>query len=176
MTDTLKPAELDLEALKKRYTPEPIPPCRVCGAPLTIARAGGGAATEYACSAAKPPGEWIEHYERSRFTHYRPGDLDVLSLLTRIEALEAERDEANRQRCLLADRALAEAQAGQAAEAQRDRMREALEPFAAAANDIRPDDADTMRPAIVQAVHFRRAAEVCAALSQGTGGSSGAGE
>ena len=36
-------------------------------------------------------------------------------------------------------------------------LTEALEPFARAADELRPDDADTMRPAIVQARHFRRA-------------------
>lgn len=43
-------------------------------------------------------------------------------------------------------------------------LREALEPFAKAAESFRPDDADTMRPAIVQAIHFRRARQALAAL------------
>lgn len=35
-----------------------------------------------------------------------------------------------------------------------------VEPFAVAARDFRPDDADTMRPATVQALHFRAAARL----------------
>lgn len=42
--------------------------------------------------------------------------------------------------------------------------REALGPFASAASQFRPDDADTMRPETVQARHFRRAAEVYRSL------------
>ena len=44
-TETDTPCDLDLDALEKRYTSDPIPPCSVCGAPLKIARAGGGAAS-----------------------------------------------------------------------------------------------------------------------------------
>ena len=40
------------------------------------------------------------------------------------------------------------------------RLREALMPFAKAASEFRPDDSDTMRPALVQALHFRNAAQV----------------
>lgn len=45
-----------------------------------------------------------------------------------------------------------------------DQAAEALKPFAEAAGDFRPDDADTMRPAAVQARYFRRAATVYATL------------
>lgn len=82
-------AEEMKQRLRARYTPEPVPPCGVCGAPLQIARAGGGAATEYACRDAKvTTAEGTEHYRRSRFTRYRPGDPDVLALLARVEKLE----------------------------------------------------------------------------------------
>lgn len=39
-------------------------------------------------------------------------------------------------------------------------LKAALRPFAEAAADFRPDDSDTMRPASVQAVHYRRAAAI----------------
>jgi Lar family restriction alleviation protein len=207
MTDTLKPAELDLEALK---------PCPFCGGgdvvPSQVTSCGGWGVLCRGCHA----------YQDTRAE-------DITEALAawnrrapdpRIEALEAERDEARAGLAYVLDRAVygdsygvygsdfqcchfcqgggapgvamehdadcpvsrypravadwfeemeAERQDREAAEAQRDRMREALEPFAAAAGDIRPDDADTMRPAIVQAVHFRRAAKVVSALSQGSG-------
>lgn len=41
-----------------------------------------------------------------------------------------------------------------------EQLTEALRPFAEAAATLRPDDADTMRPAMVQAAHYRMAAEV----------------
>lgn len=45
-------------------------------------------------------------------------------------------------------------------EHENERLRAALMPFGEAAAALRPDDADTMRPAAVQAVHYRRAADV----------------
>jgi hypothetical protein len=45
------------------------------------------------------------------------------------------------------------------------RLVEACKPFADAAKQFRPDDADTMRPAVVQAVHFRSLAEAIAPFS-----------
>jgi hypothetical protein len=83
-----------VELLLERYTAEPIPPCRVCGAALTVQSAGGGHATEYACTAAGYAPGWIEHYDASRFRHVRPGDEDVLSLISAISRLVKERDEA----------------------------------------------------------------------------------
>jgi hypothetical protein len=49
------------------------------------------------------------------------------------------------------------------------RLVEACKPFAEAAKQFRPDDADTMRPAVVQAVHFRRLAERLAPFSSTEG-------
>lgn len=90
-------SEADLTALlRSRYTAEPVPPCRVCGGPLSIASAGGGSATIFACSdwEGNPdvPGELRRkvdrsiadgHYDRSRWTRYRDGDAFVLELLRR---------------------------------------------------------------------------------------------
>lgn len=44
----------------------------------------------------------------------------------------------------------------EAAEAREAKLREVLEPFIEAAKTLRADDTDTMRPAIVQTIHFRR--------------------
>lgn len=45
-------------------------------------------------------------------------------------------------------------------EAENAELRAALLPFAEAAATFRADDADTMRPATVQARHYRRAADL----------------
>ncbi len=91
-------AEL-LAELRGAYAPDPIPPCRVCGRPLSIASVGGGQATVYACSImeADPdkPGylrrnqSWDpanDHYANSRHTDYKSGgDHRVLDLIRRYE-------------------------------------------------------------------------------------------
>jgi len=83
------PPERLLDRLRERYTGEPVPPCRVCGGTLTVQSMGGGRATEYGCP--KPDdvayGEWAEHYSRSKWTQYRPGDVDVIALVDAVEAL-----------------------------------------------------------------------------------------
>lgn len=45
-------------------------------------------------------------------------------------------------------------------EAENVELRAALLPFAEAATTFRADDADTMRPAVVQARHYRKAADL----------------
>lgn len=90
-------AEL-LAWLREQYKAEPIPPCRVCGGPLTIASIGGGNATRWACDMwerdpSKPEelrrkegrGCADEHYSRSQWTQYRDGDSAVLELCARLE-------------------------------------------------------------------------------------------
>ena len=81
--------------LRQRYTPPAIPPCRVCGGPLSIGAVGGGQPTVWACSGqeADPdhPGRLRrqlgrgvadEHYSRSRWEdRSQGGDSDVIALL-----------------------------------------------------------------------------------------------
>lgn len=72
-----------LDALRKRYTPLPVPPCRVCGKALNMASAGGGGAPMYACGAAKHADGTadLEHYERSQHKHLHSGDDEVIAAL-----------------------------------------------------------------------------------------------
>jgi hypothetical protein len=83
-----------VQRLRERYTPQLVPPCRVCGGELSIARAGGGEATVWACATMEEdpeapgtlrlkPGRGgaDEHYSESRWTQYRSGDDDVIALL-----------------------------------------------------------------------------------------------
>lgn len=91
-----------IELLEDQFTGIPIPPCPVCGRDLTVASAGGGHATKYACSTneADPdrPGflrnrtdyksygmDWLEHYARSEFVHHKPGNPWVLELIKRVK-------------------------------------------------------------------------------------------
>lgn len=75
-----------IQRVRARYTAEPVPPCRVCGAELSIQSMGGGHATVY--GHATPEGvslrEWGDHYDASRWTQLRAGDSDVLALLALI--------------------------------------------------------------------------------------------
>ncbi|MGB3026912.1 hypothetical protein [Paradevosia shaoguanensis] len=76
---TANPIHAELvERLRERYTPSPVPPCRVCGAPLSIQSAGGGQAMVYGCT--NGPYD-PEHYAESRWVQYRPGDSDVIELV-----------------------------------------------------------------------------------------------
>lgn len=89
------------ERLRERYTAAEVPLCPVCGGALSIQSAGGGAATVYGCN--NGPFD-MEHYQQSRFTQYRPGDLSVIEAADTIdqqalviselvEALEAVADD-----------------------------------------------------------------------------------
>jgi hypothetical protein len=79
-----------VQELTKRYKPTEVPPCRVCGARLKVAAAGGGGPTQYVCStqsATNLPADW-EHYERSRWEDVRSGgDAGVMQLLAAYSAL-----------------------------------------------------------------------------------------
>lgn len=90
------PTELSDEELlalvQAKHTAEPVPPCSLCGAKLTISSAGGGRATVWACDGLEegPGVVWKpgrtpadEHYARSRFTQFRSGDSHVLELVKR---------------------------------------------------------------------------------------------
>ena len=78
-----------IEALRERYTPKPLPPCRVCGSPLTLASMGGGKVPEYACSnATDANGKTdLEHYGQSKHTHYGTGDSHVIAALDALTAM-----------------------------------------------------------------------------------------
>lgn len=83
--------------LRETYTADEVPPCRVCGAELTIVSMGGGRATEYSCGAIEPIStpwnspEW-KHYEKSKWTQYRSGDSLVLRVVDALEARLANED------------------------------------------------------------------------------------
>jgi hypothetical protein len=95
------------DRLRKRYTADVPPPCRVCGRELRIQRAGGGCVTEWGCDGLESdpdnPGMLRrapdydpadDHYIRSKWTQYRTGDQDVLDLLESLrtpDAAEVER-------------------------------------------------------------------------------------
>lgn len=91
------------------WTPEPVPPCRVCGGALSIGSIGGGAATEWGCSTSEDdpdhPGYLRtkagrscgdRHYGDSRWTQYRGGDSAGLEVLRRLAAERLARREAYR--------------------------------------------------------------------------------
>lgn len=95
--DVEKATDDDLIAmLRERFTGDPVPPCRVCGAELTIGSIGGNTSTKYACPNADTlKHEWgspeqreaMEHYRASEFFHNKPGDTLVLQLLDRYQHL-----------------------------------------------------------------------------------------
>lgn len=101
-TDPVPVDAVTLDSLVERYTPEPVPPCPVCGEPLTKQAEGGGHPTAWGCSPLMDdpdrPG-WLKnkpgrggreethpegHYARSHFTQYRRGDSDVLAVVAEI--------------------------------------------------------------------------------------------
>ncbi len=94
-------SDADLVALLRyQYTGDTVPPCRVCGAALSIASMGGGQATVYACAGVEngtgetgtlrqKVGRSVadEHYSKSQWTRYKDGDAYVLELLQRFTAV-----------------------------------------------------------------------------------------
>lgn len=89
--------------LKDRYTAMPVPPCRICGGPLSVARTGGGEATQWACSEMEDdpanPGRLKrkegrgvadDHFARSYWTQYRSGDEFVLEAIARLARAKAD--------------------------------------------------------------------------------------
>ena len=84
------------------FRAEPIPPCRVCGGPLTIGSMGGGHATKWGCdgriedperpdAGVYADGRTIadEHYAQSQWTQHRSGDIRVVELVERMRVLDA---------------------------------------------------------------------------------------
>lgn len=86
---------LNKQALRDRYSPQPVPKCHICGAEMTIG-AMSASRIVYACSGATyddagchyAPGRSIadEHYAQSRVTVHDVGDPDVIALLDELEA------------------------------------------------------------------------------------------
>ena len=84
-----------LAEIRQRYSPKPIPKCRICGAEMSIG-AVSPSRTVYACSGAThdengwhyAPDRSLadDHYSESRVTVVDVSDPDVLAL---VEALEA---------------------------------------------------------------------------------------
>jgi len=107
-------------ALRTRYTPEPVPTCRVCGGPLSPVASGGGRPTVWACSIleADPdepgrlrarPGRGGDdeirrggHFLESRIDWLRDGDADVLAAVDDADALAGALAEVRRLRTALA--------------------------------------------------------------------------
>lgn len=111
--DRLSTEELD--ALEKRYTAEPVPPCRVCNGPLTIQRQGGGEPTVWACTGQvrddlNPSGPMLrepgrkpadKHYSDSRFIQYQSGDSAVLAVIAEVREYRARLDDADQKKHLI---------------------------------------------------------------------------
>lgn len=81
--------------LGERYAVKPVPPCRVCGAPLSLSAAGGGSLPKYNCSSLGMDFgvKTNQHYYASEHFHDH-GDPDVISLLAERAALNARVEEA----------------------------------------------------------------------------------
>lgn len=77
--------------LAARYAPTEIPPCRICGAALSLQSVGGGDPTVWACDGRDESGKMKEgrravdeHYSASRFVDRRMGgDEAVMDLVRR---------------------------------------------------------------------------------------------
>lgn len=96
-----------LAEIRQRYSPKPIPKCRICGAEMSIG-AVSASRTVYACSGAThdengwhyAPGRSLadDHYSESRVTVVDVSDPDVLALVEALEKAQQyakERDEEN---------------------------------------------------------------------------------
>ncbi|MBM3061488.1 ead/Ea22-like family protein [Citrobacter braakii] len=95
-------SNIDKQALRERYSLQPVPKCHICDAVMTIARASAGAVM-YACSGCtyddngahyapgRSPGD--AHYSASRVTIFESGDSDVLALLDELESTEKRNTE-----------------------------------------------------------------------------------
>lgn len=90
-------SNIDKQALRERYSPQPVPKCHICGAEMTVQRMSASRIT-YGCTGATyddagchyAEGRSIAdyHYEQSRVTVVDVSDPDVLALLDELEAAE----------------------------------------------------------------------------------------
>lgn len=87
---------LNKQALRERYSSQPVPKCHICGAEMTIQRAGVGSLV-YGCTGrVDSDGEGYvfaegrdfadNHYALSRVTVANDSDPDVLAMLDELEA------------------------------------------------------------------------------------------
>lgn len=91
-------SNIDKQALRERYSPQPIPKCHICGTEMTVQRMSASRIT-YGCTGATydddgchyADGRSIadDHYEQSRVTVVDVSDPDVLALLDELEAAES---------------------------------------------------------------------------------------
>ncbi|ECC8833704.1 protein Ead [Salmonella enterica subsp. salamae] len=87
-------SEINYQALRERYSPQPVPKCHICGKEMTIQRMSASRIT-YGCTGATyddkgchyAEGRSIadDHYEQSRVTVVDVSDPDVLALLDELE-------------------------------------------------------------------------------------------
>ncbi|EHI7576170.1 DUF550 domain-containing protein [Salmonella enterica] len=92
---------IDKQALRERYSPKPVPKCRICGDEMTIQRMSASRIT-YGCTGATyddkgchyAEGRSIadDHYAQSRVTVVDVSDPDVLALLDENIQLQREKD------------------------------------------------------------------------------------
>ncbi|HGA5240306.1 TPA: ead/Ea22-like family protein [Salmonella enterica subsp. houtenae serovar Rough:z4,z23:-] len=89
---------LNKQALRERYSSQPVPKCHICGAEMTIQRAGAGSLV-YGCTGrVDSDGEGCvfaegrdfadNHYALSRVTVANDSDPDVLAMLDELEGAE----------------------------------------------------------------------------------------
>lgn len=90
-------SNIDKQALRERYSPQPSPKCHICGTEMTVQRMSASRIT-YGCTGATydddgchyADGRSIadDHYEQSRVTVVDVSDPDVLALLDELEAAQ----------------------------------------------------------------------------------------
>ncbi|HCJ8650512.1 ead/Ea22-like family protein [uncultured Citrobacter sp.] len=88
---------LNKQALRERYSSQPVPKCHICGAEMTVQRMSASRIT-YGCTGATyddkgchyAEGRSIadDHYEQSRVTVVDVSDPEVLAMLDELEAAE----------------------------------------------------------------------------------------
>lgn len=95
---------LNKQALRERYSPQPVPKCHICGAEMTVQRISASRIT-YGCTGATyddagyhyAEGRSIAdyHYEQSRFIVVDVSDPDVLALLDELDRIDARNADLN---------------------------------------------------------------------------------
>lgn len=88
-------SEINYQELRERYSPQPVPKCRICGDEMTVQRICGRHIT-YGCTGAiyDDKGRYYaegrsiadDHYEKSRVTVVDSSDPDVLALLDELDS------------------------------------------------------------------------------------------